>query len=139
MLEFSNIFKELISNLSFKKFTLWISSIVGVSKRHDNQKIKSPFSFSILYILKSLLFCQMKFSDRFKIRRKRHGTATLHQPSNRVNRFLSHVSISLISLHPKELSFCHKFKFLIPSSMQPEGVKINFFLNRLSKRNHPNG
>jgi len=39
---------------------------------------------------KTITTKKMKFADRFKIRRKRHGTSLPHQPSNRVNRFLSH-------------------------------------------------
>merc|ERR550532_5494 len=32
----------------------------------------------------------LKMSDRFKFRKKRHGNSLPHQPSNRVNKFLSH-------------------------------------------------
>ena len=39
---------------------------------------------------------QLKISDRFKFRKKRHGNSLPHQPSNRVNKFLSHVSRKII-------------------------------------------
>ena len=37
-------------------------------------------------------YFQTKISDRFKFRRKRPGNSLPHQPSNRVNKFLSNVS-----------------------------------------------
>ena len=65
-------------------------------------------------------------SDRFKLRKKRHGNSLPHQPSNRVNKFLSHVS--------KVQLLCSVMKLKIFTGFFSLGQVSTLFHNVINRR-----
>ena len=55
-------------------------------------------------------------SDRFKFRKKRNGNSLPHQPSNRVNKFLSHVRILFHSSDNFSLSVYYEVMMMVASN-----------------------
>ena len=69
------------------------------------------------------LFSKVKMTERFKLRRKRIGSSSAHQPANRVNKFLSQ-AIEARSVDQEKANHVNMFSLCFRDPEKERQVRI---------------